>query len=212
MNYYEKKFKSDLVKYCENRNDLHFFGYTSSKDTESSHRKVRLGTNGWLPVNQIEFYFSLYFTVLTDMAIHCHFYDRHNLFDQKAKYPKLYGIGVYQRLLPIAVLPYLKFPKDDLPKIENLWRNYCSYFIQSWQKLLPEICDIDGFDFFNALVKDNDILKSLEIEELKYETKKGSKHLASDKKLAYNTPAFFENSFIIILKENINRLSKSNKI
>ncbi len=164
MDYYETKFREDLRRYCEKRLDSYLFGRDFRDDVlefADADRHIRFGCAGWEPENQLGFYFSLYFTVLTDTALYSHFPAQHVIFDQIAQYPKLFGLGVYNRLLPISVLSALSFKEHDQQFIEELWRSYCNYFINDWQVSLPKICGVSGNDFLKALLKDEDLQYSV---------------------------------------------------
>lgn len=172
MDYYETKFREDLERYCKGRSDAALFGRDSVLrglvEVPGASRNIRFGTSGWEPEEKHDFYFSLYFTVLTDMALHAHFPSEHAKFDRLALYPKLFGMGCIQRLLPSSVLYYVRFRQCDCPVVEQLWRSYCTYFIRDWQGSLPRVCGVDGLDFLRALLADPDLRSSAKRGELVY--------------------------------------------
>lgn len=169
MGYYETKFRDDLLRYCEFRSDLAFLGrdhalHGRSGDPGAS-RHIRFGTSGWEPENGHDFYFSLYFTVLTDMGLHAHFPTEHATFDRLALSPKLFGMGVTQRVFPSSVLYHIQFRQADLPMVERLWRSYCIYFIRDWQESLLRVCGVDGLAFLRELSADPDLMYSAKLPE-----------------------------------------------
>ena len=174
MDYYEKQFSYDLVKYCQDRND----GYSFLRGENLDHktlleysRQIRIGCSGeWEPNKEIknDFYFCFYFTVLVDMAIHSHFPSEHLKFDQLTMYPKLFGLGVFQRVHPKSLLQFCRFMRSETPIIVNLWRSYCRYFIRDWKSSIPQICKINIIDFFHALITDPDLICSLDKKEIRY--------------------------------------------
>ena len=88
MVYYETRFRKDLARYCAERLDSKLFGIAFVSDRLSNFpdafRHIRFGCSGWEPENKYDFYFSLYFSVLTDTALHAHFSKHHDHFDQIA--------------------------------------------------------------------------------------------------------------------------------
>ncbi|MCB5269271.1 MAG: hypothetical protein PHV91_01325 [Bacteroidales bacterium] len=150
MKYYETKFRYDLMRYSQDRYQNMY---------AASHRIIRFGTGGWYPDNWVEFCFSMYFTVLTDMAIHTHFKSKHYLFDSQTQYPKLYGMGD-NRMLPSIVLFDVRIKREELAATLDLWENYCDYFINEWVKSLPSLCEISGKEFLMALLNDRHLLEN----------------------------------------------------
>ncbi|MBU2488311.1 MAG: hypothetical protein KKA60_02860 [Proteobacteria bacterium] len=170
MEYYESQFRSDLLQYCQGRSDAVVFRDTILRDVPElqNPRNIRFGTSGWEPVKKHDFYFCLYFTVLTDMALHSHFLRQHAMFDRIAMYPKLLGMGFKQRLLPASVLFDIRFRRNDAAVVEQLWRSYCAYFLRDWQESLPRFCGVDGLDFLRALLADPDLCNSAKRDKLEY--------------------------------------------
>lgn len=157
--YYETRFRTDLQRYCGKRSDAYYTGDSGF----NAMRRIRLGTGEWETQDELDFLFCLYFTVLTDMAIHSHFPECHATFDRKTLYPKLYGIGVKQRLLPSAVLSSVRFREGEYSDVVRKWLGYCDGFIADWRGSLPYVCGINGDDFLNALLGDDDLRQSLEL-------------------------------------------------
>lgn len=170
MEYYESQFRKDLLLYCQDRSDPVLFRETVLRNVPELQipRNIRFGTSGWEPVKKCDFYFCLYFTVLTDMTIHYHFPQQHAMFDQLTMYPKLLGMGFTQRLLPASVLLHIRFRRNDRTVVEKLWRSYCAYFIRDWKKSLPSICEVNGLAFLRALLADPDLRSSSKRGELLY--------------------------------------------
>ena len=159
MEYYEEQFRSDLSDDCRERSDVVAFRGTALENIPElrNPRNIRFGTSGWQPVRKLDFNFSLYFTVLTDMALHCHFPGQHAMFDREALSPKLLGMGFTQRLLPNSVLDEVCFTRAETHHVEQLWRSYGRYFISDWRRSLPSICNVEGNSFLRALLSDPDL-------------------------------------------------------
>jgi hypothetical protein len=169
MDYYKTIFRQDLVIYFKGKSDIEIFGSAILEDAPDAYRQFRcefyLDGLDWQSERKLEFCFSLYFTVLTDMALHAYFPSKHKIFDRVAMYPKLFGLGVRQRMLPSSVLYYASFYKSDFTVIQRLWCTYCNYFISDWQYSLPLICGVDGLDFLHKLLIDPDLLHNYKSEK-----------------------------------------------
>jgi hypothetical protein len=217
MDYYEKQFIHDLVNYCQFRSDAYWL-----RDQNLDHetllvysRQIRIGSVGWEPDKEIEndFYFCFYFTVLVDMAIHCHFPNEHTKFDQLTMYPKLFGMGVYQIMRPITLLRSCKFMRSEAPIIVNLWRSYCQYFIRDWKISIPQICKINIIDFFYALITDPDLICSLDKKEIRYcESGDSEKYSLEGKGYCYDSSDHLQSILIDMIKFELSAIDNQQLI
>jgi len=213
MDYYETHFREDLRRYCEARSDAALLGRDSVlkglAEVPEASRHIRFGTSGWEPERKHDFYFSLYFTVLTDMALHAYFPTEHAKFDRLALYPKLFGMGVTQRLLPSSVLYHVRFRQSGLPVVDELWRSYCTYFIRDWQGALPRVCGVDGLDFLRALLTDPDLRSSAKRRELVYaEREDGGYHHPDGKGDCFDPSGYLESVLLDLLRDEVRRLEE----
>ena len=211
MDYYETKFREDLLRYSEGRSDVALLGHDSVlqglAEVPEASRNIRFGTSGWEPKGKQDFYFSLYFTVLTDIALHAHFPSEHAKFDRLARYPKLLGIGVTQRLLPRSVLYHVRFHRSDLQVVAQLWRSYCTYFIRDWQESLPGICAVDGLAFLRALLADPDLRSSAKRSDLLYSEREDGGYGRPDGKGTCSDPSgYLESVLLGLIKDEVQRL------
>lgn len=211
MHYYEKEFREDLRRYCEGRSDVVLFPpdcpLRGLAEVPDASRHIRFGTTGWEPTKKHDFYFSLYFTVLTDMALHAHFPSEHVVFDRLALYPKLFGMGVTQRLLPSSVLYHVRFRQRDLPVVERLWRSYCTYFIRDWQNSLPRVCGVDGLKFLRALLADQDLRASAKRSELSYADREDGGYGSPDGNGdCFDPSGYLESVLLDLIKAEVRRL------
>lgn len=213
MEYYKTKFREDLVRYCEGRSDVALLGRDSVlrgiAEVPGASQHIRFGTSGWEPEKKHDFYFSLYFTVLTDMALHAHFPSEHAAFDRLALYPKLFGMGVAQRLLPSSVLCHVRFRQSDLPGVQRLWRSYCTDFIQDWQDSLLRVCGVDGFNFLRALLADPDLSTSAKRSELLYAEREDGGCARPDGTGDCRDPSgYLESMLLGLIKDEVRRIER----
>jgi hypothetical protein len=141
------------------------------------------------------------------MALHSHFRRQHAVFDGRAMYPKLLGMGFRQRLLPASVLHHVRFKRTDATDVVRLWRSYCDYFIRDWQGSLPSICGVDGLDFLRSLLADRDLRSSANGCELLYAERADGGHGNPDGKGECFAPSgYLESLLLDLVSDEVERL------
>jgi hypothetical protein len=148
--YYRSQFRDDLARFLSSRR-LPYFGHSWSFDC-GGLEKVRES-------DRPSFLICLYFTVLSDQAMHAHFPTHYSKFEKLTRYPKFcHGLGPFHKnprailLTPIERGMVAKSSIDDVLRAGmNL---FVAEVISFFREHMPEIT---ASEFFDKLAYDPDV-------------------------------------------------------
>lgn len=148
--YYHNNFRHDLAQFMP-RTDVPYFGHSWQTDCAGLEK---------VPVeNRARFLICLYFAVLVDQAVHAHFHELHQRFEELTKYPKFcHGLGQFQ-----------KNPRELLDRPVDLGLvpgdEILALLPMGMRLFIDEVCDFSRdhmpelvpAEFFKKLIWDSDV-------------------------------------------------------